>query len=990
MVEARRWSGVACVLILIMGGPVVVAPGLARALTECQLSVGCHKKYVKMLADQRRKDRDEFLRQLCLALKHALLVFNRSVEVDRLLKFVTALATFRDKQSEDDEEFVEALLTYLADLSCCKDKAVRYRTCQLVAAIMHSLDEDAGLMDQVYEVVRNAMVARLKDKIPAVRSQAARALARMQEPDKGENDPVTAAYLQILASEKNKDVRKYVLAAIDMTGNTISSIIDRTRDRVLLLRRGLADRAPVVRAACAEKLLPAWLKNCDGDAVELLRHLDVERHEKVAETVLVELITMKAAKLPAGTSLRMLPAKNGLAAGQRSVEDAVPSSCSDQSDCEDGAAEIEQAVYGATTLAAEQALWWRVHCLRLHAEAAEHSSKAATSTGAEAAVAAAAADEKHTLLEEILPATVAELVDLIKQHTAAGPDCLFASRQLLQLLSCYDFADGTSRRAGTQFLVGLLKDVTLDADPIRHWLRAQYDAIKHVLGDQAALVEELMKIAEELRNTRDGAATWSSQQAEVDSCKQWVRCLQVTSLLLEDVSSTRSLKCSTMSPSELLKSVLLTAVTNTDTTVRAEAVRCIGLYCLLDPEAAVVHSRLLRVALQADALCVRIQAARALFDLAISHTTTHLDSTLLVPDVTVQDAGSAADSLPLTTLLQGLLSKSSETSHEIVDDADDASAELDVDAEDPWVDMQSVAAEGFAKLLMFDRVLDAPEQVLAGLLVLYFNQAECTSSREGADTIKRKQVQKLASYMLQLLQTPLLSAENQETSQDADQGQERLGIAIALEIIGLPQSTGTCAAYAAALCKTLCGLSFRPSKQLEIRMMLNRVDSILEILVDKPSIKLVTAFRQKLAALDHTPQQGLSNEELAQFAGLAQQLMVEQQASDQLPFSEASDVTTTSRQRGRKSRAHAPKTSVSRASISSKASEESLATSATRVMRPGRQSKANALNRMSMMASKPVKSEDAKSVHVDASDDSSEASQSELSSESETEESDSE
>ena len=49
--------------------------------------------------------------------------------------------------------------------------------------------------------------------------------------------------------------------------------------RVLLLRRGLTERVPRVRAAAA-RMLRTWLTDqCDGDVTSLLRTLDVKVNE---------------------------------------------------------------------------------------------------------------------------------------------------------------------------------------------------------------------------------------------------------------------------------------------------------------------------------------------------------------------------------------------------------------------------------------------------------------------------------------------------------------------------------------------------------------------------------------------------------------------------------------------------------------------------------------------------------------------------------------
>lgn len=59
----------------------------------------------------------------------------------------------------------------------------------------------------------------------------------------------------------------------------------------MTIERGLAERVPEVRAEC-EKLLQEWLRvDSEDDPLRLLNTLDVETHEKVGETAMLELLS---------------------------------------------------------------------------------------------------------------------------------------------------------------------------------------------------------------------------------------------------------------------------------------------------------------------------------------------------------------------------------------------------------------------------------------------------------------------------------------------------------------------------------------------------------------------------------------------------------------------------------------------------------------------------------------------------------------------------
>ena len=61
------------------------------------------------------------------------------------------------------------------------------------------------------------MVERARDKFPAVRLQAVRALHRLQDPT-DESDEVLIVYRELLESDPSKDVRKMVLACLEVRG----------------------------------------------------------------------------------------------------------------------------------------------------------------------------------------------------------------------------------------------------------------------------------------------------------------------------------------------------------------------------------------------------------------------------------------------------------------------------------------------------------------------------------------------------------------------------------------------------------------------------------------------------------------------------------------------------------------------------------------------------------------------------------------------------
>jgi condensin complex subunit 3 len=160
-----------------------------------------------------------------------------------------------------------------------RNKHVRYRACQLVAEILERLTEE--ISEDLWDELKVALLARLRDKMVPVRMQAARALSRLQvrahkrrfvsqqfktifctsgarwrTPSTGflnvsllptqepveegsdiSSDPVVTAYIQSLSWERSKDVRKVVLGSLVVADGTLSAVVDRTCDSHAEVRR---------------------------------------------------------------------------------------------------------------------------------------------------------------------------------------------------------------------------------------------------------------------------------------------------------------------------------------------------------------------------------------------------------------------------------------------------------------------------------------------------------------------------------------------------------------------------------------------------------------------------------------------------------------------------------------------------------------------------------------------------------------------------------
>ena len=62
-------------------------------------------------------------------------------------------------------------------------RAVRFRSCLLINKILYRLGEDAQIDNELYDIIQDSMLVRMRDTCPAVRVQATFAMARLQDPD---------------------------------------------------------------------------------------------------------------------------------------------------------------------------------------------------------------------------------------------------------------------------------------------------------------------------------------------------------------------------------------------------------------------------------------------------------------------------------------------------------------------------------------------------------------------------------------------------------------------------------------------------------------------------------------------------------------------------------------------------------------------------------------------------------------------------------------
>ena len=191
------------------------------------------------------------------------------------------------------------ILSILLQFLTSKEKTVRYRSTQLVAHIINSLD---SIDDEYYHLLKMGLLKRVRDKESMIRVQAVLGLGRLagneddvdQENEDSDDDGVGGLLeklLDVLQNDPSADVRRSLLLNLPLTPGTLPYLLERARDiepatrralysrllpalgdfrhlslsmREKLLRWGLRDRDENVRKATARLFREHWIEDCAG------------------------------------------------------------------------------------------------------------------------------------------------------------------------------------------------------------------------------------------------------------------------------------------------------------------------------------------------------------------------------------------------------------------------------------------------------------------------------------------------------------------------------------------------------------------------------------------------------------------------------------------------------------------------------------------------------------------------------------------------------
>ncbi|EPY74825.1 hypothetical protein CB1_001888008 [Camelus ferus] len=240
-----------------------------------QLAQQPHQNQAKLVVALSRTygsmhDKTDFHEEFVHYLKYAMVVYKREPAVERVIEFAAKFVTsFHQSDMEDDEEekdggILNFLFTFLLKSHEANSNAVRFRVCQLINKLLGNMPENAQIDDDLFDEINEAMLIRLKDKIPNVRIQAVLALSRLQDP-KDDECPVVNAYATLIENDSNPEVRRAVLSCIAPSAKTLPRIVGRTKDVKEAVRK-LAYQVTEIISEIRAPILNVGANNDPADA----------------------------------------------------------------------------------------------------------------------------------------------------------------------------------------------------------------------------------------------------------------------------------------------------------------------------------------------------------------------------------------------------------------------------------------------------------------------------------------------------------------------------------------------------------------------------------------------------------------------------------------------------------------------------------------------------------------------------------------------------
>ncbi len=556
------------------------------------------------------------------------------------------------------------------------DDIIRTRSLDLLHITALAL-ADAGkgeVDDDIYDLLKDAVLPRLSDKSSTVRLSAVKAAAMLQDASDS-SDAITTDLLYVCMHDSSPPCRSAALDSLVVSRHTLPSIICRVRDttpavrvkavsclkdqvdvrlmtdleRVVALRAGLTPRCDTTYSACQKMLVQGWLKSLKFDVLGLMDLMDVTNNENVCESAAKAILNSDPPKA---------------AKDKKSFKAAL-----------DMQFDLDNLTPSSSLL------------LRVKVENAASIPNEA---------------KRADALEGVLPDTpliCSAIQKHVERHVSAVlddsidndmADDSFVALQLLKISRHADFNEESGRRQSMSMLHAMLTSSQTPDELVESCIRAL--AVAH-----KSEVDYLQRIAEVLDEVGDYDAEDENMDATEAAFRQ-LRIVSIVGVVLEHTK--KNLQDPLLAQ---LSEQILPAIVSNDSMVREAGISCLGKYCLLGFDAAEEYQSLLlaTAANTAELSEIRAQALLGMSDLA-----------MLYPSMT-----EPTDCMDFET--------------EEVSEVSLESALTEILDNDRKGGMVMVAAEVCAKLLMMGRITNP--SILAKLLVIYFTPHFATVLSPGDD-----------------------------------------------------------------------------------------------------------------------------------------------------------------------------------------------------------------------------------------------------------------
>ena len=516
-----------------------------------------------------------------------------------------------------NDEFAHWLARMALDLTRSAEQGARVVACSVLAdlldvcAVPGDPTKEALFpgADELLSAVLLRLQPRVIDRAAAVRMQAVRALRRLQATGDAPGDPVHGALLRALERDPAAAVRVTAVRAIAPTPLAVAALVARTRDvaptvRTAALRRVVTVCTPSHIAPEHVRALTALLQHPPTPTDALTARRAIRRSwlcgRECAGNPLSFLSALAAQTLP--DDLDAVLAETALSPDGSHCPYTLTFRCDGEGDAvvcrltitdnEDGEQSQSSWTEEGTPLKPEMALLWRVAC--------EHRWCRVPVLGELAPLLGAAVSawkRTHAVAEQYCLQQVLRIVTV-----ASGEDTAAGNKEAVETLLRRALPELADEPAVLEPAMDVLRQMLRDED---EWTRVVVEAVSDLVDP---LDGDDDRGGENNNNTEE--ATRKLPEEKV--CR---RGLRVVAHYLKQ--TTRDLEDPMVG--SFLRSVILPALAHTSPGVREDAVRALGLACVLSAAAATRFLPLLAHALAVDVVPVRRAALEVVLDVVVAH-----------------------------------------------------------------------------------------------------------------------------------------------------------------------------------------------------------------------------------------------------------------------------------------------------------------------------------------------------------------------------------